>query len=200
MSNSLKMSEVISASLRDSRLALDRFMQNPAHIQAMEKMAGLLSECFNSGHKVLACGNGGSACDALHFAEEFTGRYRGDRRPLPVIPLLEGANLTCVANDYGFAEIFARGVMAYGQKGDILLAISTSGNSENILRAVQRAKENSVQVLLLLGREGGALKGQGDCELIVAADTTDRIQEVHMVILHILIECVERRLFPENYP
>lgn len=162
-------------------------------------MASILGDCFKTSHKVLTCGNGGSACDAIHFAEEFTGRYRGDRRPLPVIPLLESSNLTCVANDYGFAEIFARGVMAYGQKGDVLLAISTSGNSENVIRAVDVARKNSVQVLLLLGRNGGKLKGMGDCEVIVEAETTDRIQEVHMVILHILIECVERRLFPENY-
>ncbi len=193
------MTDIISASLLDSRSALDRFLQNDVNVRAMDKMASLLVACFDSGHKALSCGNGGSACDALHFAEEFTGRYRGDRRPLPVIPLLEGAHLTCVANDYGFAEIFARGVAAYGQKDDVLLAISTSGNSPNVIRAVETAREKSMQVLLLLGRSGGALRGKGDCEVIVEADTTDRIQEVHMVVLHIIIECVERRLFPENY-
>ena len=149
---------------------------------------------------MLACGNGGSACDAVHFAEEFTGRFRKHRRALPVIALTEAAHLTCVANDYGFDEVFARGVEAFGKPGDLLLAISTSGNSPNIVRAVETAKGLGMEVILLLGKSGGKLKGAGTHEILVASETTERVQEIHMLALHVVIESVERALFPENYP
>ena len=168
-------------------------------MEAVSNMASILIRSFTAGNKTLACGNGGSACDAIHFAEEFTGRYRKDRKALPVIPLLEASHLTCVGNDYGFDEVFARGVQAYGKPGDVLVGISTSGNSRNIIRAVQEARKSGLHILLFLGRSGGELRGSGDAEIIIKAETTDRIQEIHMMALHILIECVERELFPENY-
>jgi D-sedoheptulose 7-phosphate isomerase len=186
-------------SLKESRAALEGFMADPAGLAGLSAMATILTATFRSGGQVIACGNGGSACDAIHFAEEFTGRYRKDRRPLPAISLADGAHLTCVANDYGFEEVFARGVAAYGRPGDSLLAISTSGNSPNVIKAVETAKQKGMSVLLLLGREGGRLRDQGSAQIIVAGSTTDRIQEVHMIALHILIESVERELFPENY-
>ncbi|MBW6516323.1 MAG: SIS domain-containing protein, partial [Candidatus Cloacimonetes bacterium] len=142
---------------------------------------------------------GGSNCDAIHFAEEFTGRYRKDRQPLPVIAISDSSHITCVANDYGFSEVFARGVEAYGTEGDILIAISTSGNSENVIRAVEKAHNLGLFTIGLLGKDGGKMKELVDVELIVAGKTTDRIQEVHMIILHIIIEMTERILFPANY-
>ena len=194
-----KIQDAIRNSLAEAGAALERFQSDQANLLALTVMSSALSACFQSGNKVLACGNGGSACDAIHFAEEFTGRFRKHRKALPVIPLTEASHLTCVANDYGWDEVFARGVEAYGKPGDLLLAISTSGNSPNVIRAVETAKKQGMGVLLLLGKFGGKLKGQGTAEIVVASETTERIQEVHMTALHILIESVERSLFPENY-
>lgn len=189
----------IRASLAASRDTLSAFIEDPANLQVMDDMAEALADCFRRGNKVLSCGNGGSACDAIHFAEELTGRFKGDRKALPVIALLEGANITCIANDYGFESIFSRGVEAYGKPGDILLAISTSGNSANVVKAVEAARVQGMTVHLFLGKDGGKLLGRGDAQIHVKSFDTERIQEVHMVALHILIEALERRLFPENY-
>ena len=189
----------IEASLAESHKVLGEFIADPENTAIIERMADDLTTAFTNGNKALACGNGGSACDALHFAEEFTGRFKGDRKALPVIPLLDGANLTCIANDYGFENIFSRGVEAYGKPGDVLLAISTSGNSANIIKAVEAARKAGMVVHLMLGKDGGKLKGQGNEEIRVIATDTERIQEVHMIVLHILIESVERKMFPENY-
>ena len=189
----------IETSLAESHKVLGEFIADPENTAIIGRMADALAESFQNGNKGLACGNGGSACDALHFAEEFTGRFKGDRRALPVIPLLDGANLTCIANDYGFENIFSRGVEAYGRPGDVLLAISTSGNSVNIIKAVEAARKAGMIVHLMLGKDGGKLKGMGDEEIRVVCKDTERIQEVHMIVLHILIESVERRMFPENY-
>ncbi|MDB5103976.1 MAG: phosphoheptose isomerase [Fibrobacteres bacterium] len=186
-------------SMTEARRALDAFLADDRNLTALTAMSSALSTCFQSGNKVLACGNGGSACDAIHFAEEFTGRFRKHRRALPVIPLTDAAHMTCVANDYGYDEVFARGVEAYGKPGDILLAISTSGNSANVIRAVDTAKGLGMETLLLLGKTGGRLQGAGTHEIVVASETTERIQEIHMLALHVLIESVERTLFPENY-
>ena len=169
------------------------------NISTIEKMGVELARVFEAGGKVLSCGNGGSACDSLHFAEEFTGQFRAPRKPLPALSLTESAHITCVANDYGFEEIFSRGVEAYGTKGDILVCLSTSGNSENVIRAVEVAEKKGMVVFLFLGKGGGKLKGKGSHEIIVDGQTSDRIQEIHMMCLHILIEVVERILFPKNY-
>lgn len=191
--------DAMRASLREARDVVDAFLADADQLSAMASIARILTACFADGHKVLACGNGGSACDAIHFAEEFTGRFRQHRRALPVIALTEAAHLTCVANDYGWDEVFARGVEAFGKPGDVLLAISTSGNSANVIRAVETAKRMGLETVLLLGKSGGALAGTGTVEIIVASETTERIQETHMLALHALIESVERSLFPENY-
>ena len=163
------------------------------------KASSLIAEAFQLGYKVLICGNGGSLCDAVHFAEEFTGRYRKDRAPLPVIALSDPAHLTCVGNDYGFEEVFSRGLQAYAKSGDILVVLSTSGNSKNIIQAVTLAKRLSLKTVALLGKDGGKLRGECDVEWIVPAQTSDRIQEIHMAILHTVIEGVERLLFPHLY-
>lgn len=187
------------SSLEEARRALDDFLSRDANVAAMAGMTAALSACFAAGNKVLICGNGGSACDALHFAEECTGRFRKERKALPALSLTEPAHLTCVANDYGWDEVFARGVEAYGKPGDVLIVLSTSGNSPNVVKAAAAARRAGLKVLSLLGKEGGALKGSGDLEIVVPGKFSDRIQEIHMLVLHILIEGVERELFPANY-
>ena len=159
----------------------------------------MIANTFRHKKKVIICGNGGSCCDAMHFAEEFTGRFRKDREPLPVIALADPSHITCVANDYGFEHIFSRGVAAYGNEDDIFIGISTSGKSLNVLRAVQTANERGLKTIGMLGRDGGDIKFECDISLIVHGNTTDRIQEIHMKTLHIIIEMVERKLFPTNY-
>ena len=178
---------------------LQDFISEEGNFLKIADAAKMVSEAFRTGKKALSCGNGGSACDAMHFAQEFTGRFRGDRKALPVICVSDPTHITCVGNDYGFDHIFSRGIEAYGQEGDVLIALSTSGNSVNIIKAVEAAQERGMKVLTLLGKSGGKLKGKGEIEWVIPGTTSDRIQEIHMIILHTIIELVERELFPENY-
>lgn len=178
---------------------LKDFIEKEEKEQVTEKIAKDLAEIFTKGNKVLICGNGGSNCDALHFAEEFTGRFRKERRALPAIAISESSHITCVGNDYGFDYIFSKGVEAYGKEGDMFIGISTSGNSGNVIKAVELAKSMGMKTVGLLGKDGGKLKGMCDYEFIIPGETSDRIQEIHMMILHIIIEGVERIMFPENY-
>lgn len=178
---------------------LGKFIADEEKRGETEKVAKALAEIFQAGDKVLICGNGGSNCDALHFAEEFTGRFRKERRPLPALAISDSSHITCVGNDYGFDYIFSKGVEAFGKPGDMFIGISTSGNSANVIKAVEAAKKIGMKTVVLLGKDGGKLKGMCDYEFIVPGDTSDRIQEVHMAILHIIIEGVERIMFPENY-
>ncbi len=178
---------------------LNNFIKMEEEEKLTEKVSRELAKIFQNGGKVLIAGNGGSNCDALHFAEEFTGRFRKNRRALPAIAISDSSHITCVGNDFGFDHIFSRGVEAYGKKGDLFIGISTSGNSSNIIKAVNQAKEQGLKTMALLGKDGGKLKGQCDFEFIIPGKTSDRIQEIHMMILHIIIEGVERIMFPENY-
>ena len=178
---------------------LENFIKEEEERRETEKVAKELADVFTKGNKVLICGNGGSNCDALHFAEEFTGRFRGDRKALPAIAISDSSHITCVGNDYGFDYIFSRGVEAYGKEGDMFFGISTSGNSPNVIKAVEAAKKLGMKTCILLGKDGGKLKGMCDYEFIIPGKTSDRIQEIHMMILHIIIEGVERIMFPENY-
>ena len=171
------------------------FVSSPEALLFMAKASECLADAFASGKKVLAAGNGGSLCDAAHFTEELTGNFRKKRRALPAIVLSEPGHLTCVGNDFGFADIYRRGVEAFGQPGDVLVALSTSGNSANIVHAVLEAKKRSLHTICLLGKGGGDLAGVGEIELIVPHfQTSDRIQEVHMACLHIIIEGLESLL------
>ncbi len=162
----------------------------------MESAALQIASCFQQGNKILVAGNGGSLCDAMHFAEELTGQFRHHRRALPAIALSDPGHLTCVGNDMGYESVFARGVEALGQENDIFVALTTSGNSANLISAVQMAKEKKLKTLAFLGKTGGKLKGLCDLEWIVSGFAySDRIQEAHMTAIHIIIEMVEKQLF-----
>src|SRR5438067_11785647 len=159
------------------------------------KAADLVVDGLTNGKKVLACGNGGSAADAADFCTELAFRFVEDRRPYPAMNLSQvGSLLTATGNDYGFEEIFARQVHAFGNSGDVLIAISTSGKSKNIRRAIEEARDRKLKTIALLGRDGGAAAGVADVDLIVKGDSTARIQEAHKFILHVLCEICEARL------
>jgi len=189
----------IRESYQTALAALIEYNSNEQHFRRTQEMATAMAKVLTNNKSILVCGNGGSACQAMHFAEELTGRYRSDRKPLAVIPLTDSSHITCVGNDYGFDQIFARSVMAYAKKGDGLLLLSTSGNSKNLVRAMETAKVIGVKTFALLGRGGGELSGICDYEIIVNGATSDCIQNLHMIILHVLVECIERILFPEIY-
>ncbi len=191
--------ETWKTSLREAQQVLERFIEDPTLIQKCQAFSKLLIETFRAQKTVFSCGNGGSHCDAMHFAEEFTGRYRKDRPPLGALALGDPSHVTCVSNDYGFAEIFSRQLQGLGRSGDALLGLSTSGNSENLLRVFEVAKAKGIQTVALLGRDGGKLKDMADLAIIVPAQTSDRIQEIHIKLIHIVIESVEREIFPELY-
>ncbi len=192
--------DVVAASFRDSLATLQAFLTAPDGLPSVQRFADAAASCLKAGGQLFACGNGGSMCDAMHFAEEWTGRFRGDRRALPAVAFSDPSQLTCIANDFGYDEVFARQVSALGRKGDLLVAISTSGNSPNILRACQVAREKGLVIVGLLGKGGGKMLDKVDIPVVVPlATTSDRIQEIHIKVLHIAIEAVERRMFPENY-
>lgn len=189
----------MTAALEEARRLLEAFTSHSEGVEFLESFGATLADVLVSGGKILIAGNGGSHCDALHFAEEFTGRYRKERRPLPVMALGEASHVTCTGNDYGFEEIFARQVEAFCLESDVLVVLSTSGNSQNLVRAVEEAKAKNAFTVGLLGKGGGVLADLVDLKIVVPGETADRIQELHMMLLHMVIESVERRLFPENY-
>ena len=193
------MDQILKQSFLEEYEVLGAFMKDEKNFETIGKIATELAAAYKNGKKSLIAGNGGSNCDAMHFAEEFTGRFRKERPALPSISISDSSHITCVGNDYGFDAIFSKGVEAFGQEGDFFLGLSTSGNSKNIIEAVKVAKEKGLKTVALLGKDGGQLKGMCDYEFIINAKTSDRVQEVHMMILHIIIEGVERVLFPENY-
>ena len=193
------MIENVRNSFQDAAEMFAQFAADQNIINTTEKVGINIAECFRKGNKVLIFGNGGSSTDAMHFAEELTGKFRKDRQPLPAISLTDPSHITCVANDYGFEEVFARGVEALGKIGDIAIGISTSGNSENVIRALDKAKKLGMITVALLGMDGGKLKNICDYEILVPGKTTDRIQELHITVLHVIIETIERILFPQNY-
>lgn len=179
--------------LTQAQTVLNAFVSDPNNLSSIQSAAALMSEAIRSGHKIISCGNGGSHCDAMHFAEELSGRYRDDRRALPAIAVSDISHLTCVGNDYGFEFIFSRFVEGLGQAGDVLLGISTSGNSANVIRAVEAARAKGMKVVILSGKDGGKLAGQADVEIRVPHfGYADRIQEVHIKIIHILILLIEK--------
>ncbi|MFZ6664763.1 D-sedoheptulose 7-phosphate isomerase [Peijinzhouia sedimentorum] len=184
---------LIQKELTESRNVLDGFLNSGENLQKIESAARAMVDSFLRGGKVIACGNGGSHCDAMHFAEELTGRYRENRRALPAIAISNPGHISCVGNDYGFDHIFSRYVEAIGQKGDILLAISTSGNSANVIKAAVCARQKGMTVVSLTGKNGGELAALSDIEIRVAHDGyADRIQEIHIKVIHSLIFLIEK--------
>jgi D-sedoheptulose 7-phosphate isomerase len=172
---------------------LQRFLADPANIAAVEQAAAFMSYCLKQGAKIISCGNGGSMCDAMHFAEELTGRYRDDREPIAALSISDPSHLTCVGNDHGFDQVFARFVQAHGREGDVLLAISTSGNSTNVLKAAEVARDKHMHVIGLTGKDGGKLADLCTVEIRVPhAGYADRIQEVHIKVIHAFIDHIER--------
>jgi D-sedoheptulose 7-phosphate isomerase len=189
----------IDSALLESQATLATFLSKKQNLEAIEASVNALIFAFKSGNKVFSCGNGGSMCDAMHFAEELTGRFRKDRPSLPAMSISDPAHLSCVSNDFGYEHVFDRFLSGWGQKGDILLAISTSGNSKNVILAAKEARKKGMKTIGLLGKDGGVLKDLVDYPIIVDSKVTDRIQEIHIKIIHIFIEGVERALFPQNY-
>jgi D-sedoheptulose 7-phosphate isomerase len=189
-------SSAFSASLADARALVDWLARYEDDTAILSRMTTALVACLSGGGRVLSCGNGGSMCDAMHFAEELSGRNREDRQAISAQAMSDVGHLTCVANDYGFEQVFARGVEAWARAGDALLLFSTSGRSRNLVRAAEAARGRGVIVIGLLGRDGGELKGLCDLSLVVPGATSDRIQEVHIKVAHLLIEGIEGALFP----
>lgn len=190
---------IIQQELSEAQQVLDRFLNDPKHIQQIEDAAHLLATAIQNGNKIISCGNGGSHCDAMHFAEELTGRYRNDRRSLPAIAISDVSHLSCVSNDYGYDYVFSRFVEGMGFAGDVLVGISTSGNSANIIKAVEAARSKGMKVLILTGKDGGKLAGQADVEICVPHfGYADRIQEIHIKVIHILILLIEKLVVEQN--
>lgn len=191
--------EVWSQSLKEAQETLNKFLSSQDLMAKCEEFSKLCLDTVRNGGNMFSCGNGGSHCDAMHFAEEFTGRYRKDRKPIGALALGDPSHVTCVSNDYGFEHIFSRQIEGLGRKGDLLLGLSTSGNSKNVILAFEAAKKKGIKTIALLGKDGGALKGLADLAIVVPAQTSDRIQEIHIKLIHTVIESVEREIFPENY-
>jgi|UniRef100_UPI00404A3F29 D-sedoheptulose 7-phosphate isomerase len=179
----------------EARDILDTFISDPTNFSTIEAAGKILVDAIQSGAKVISCGNGGSMSDAMHFAEELSGRYRNDRPAYPAIAISDPSHLSCVANDYGYAFVFSRMVEAIAQKGDVLLAISTSGNSENVLKAIEAARIKGMKVIGLTGKDGGTMAGLCDVEIRAPkSEYADRAQEMHIKVIHSLIDYVELNL------
>lgn len=187
--------DLIRGELTEAADTLSRFLEDDANIEAIQKAAILLADSFKAGGKVLSCGNGGSHCDAMHFAEELTGRYRENRPGYPAIAISDVSHISCVSNDFGYEYVFSRYIEAVGQKGDVLLGISTSGNSGNIIKAISAAREKGMKVITLTGKDGGKMAGTADIEIrVLHFGYADRIQEIHIKVIHILIQLIEKEM------
>ncbi|MBS9783043.1 MAG: D-sedoheptulose 7-phosphate isomerase [Pasteurella sp.] len=182
----------ILSELQEAADVLNKFMSDEKNIQLIQEAALLISESFKQGGKVLSCGNGGSHCDAMHFAEELTGRYRENRPSYPAIAISDVSHLSCVSNDFGYEYVFSRYVEGVGQKGDVLFGLSTSGNSQNIINAMQAAKAKGMKTIAMTGKDGGKMAGIADVEIRVPHFRyADRTQEIHIKVIHILMMLIE---------
>lgn len=174
---------------------LVNFVSDNNNLKQIQQAAILIADAFKQGGKVLSCGNGGSHCDAMHFAEELTGRFRNDRPAYPAIAISDVSHISCVGNDYGFDSIFSRYVEGVGQQGDVLLGISTSGNSTNVLKAIHVAKQKGMKIITLTGKDGGKMDGLADIDIRVPHyGYADRVQEIHIKVIHILIMLIEKEM------
>ncbi len=190
------MKDIVYSNFDEALECLSRLRSNEQAIAAIVSAGELLGDGLKNHGKVYSCGNGGSHCDAMHFAEELTGRFRGDRPPIAAAAISDPSHLTCVGNDYGFDEVFSRYVMAHGRPGDMLLAISTSGTSKNIIKAAEVAKTKTMKVISLTGKPGSALGKLADIDICTpGGDYADRVQELHIKVIHSLIQVIEAKLF-----
>lgn len=187
-------------SLHEAAFVLKNLYSNEVAIEEIEKAAILMIDCLTKKSRIFSCGNGGSMCDSQHFAEELSGRYRNDRLPLAAISITDPSHISCTANDYGYEYVFSRYLEAHGREGDVLLAITTSGSSKNVIKAAERAKELGLSVVALTGKLGSDIAKFSDIHIATPSFSyADRVQELHIKVIHILIELIERSLFPENY-
>ena len=196
--NMQEIQSFIRGELTEAQEVLTRFLADEAQLQKIQNAAELIAESFKAGGKVLSCGNGGSHCDAMHFAEELTGRYRDNRPGYPGIAISDPSHLSCVSNDFGYEYVFSRYVEAVAQAGDVVLGISTSGNSGNVIKAFEAAAAKGVKTIALTGKDGGKMAGMADIEICVPHfGYADRIQEVHIKVIHILIGTIEKLMAAE---
>jgi D-sedoheptulose 7-phosphate isomerase len=190
------MHDIILFNLLEARKCLDEFLNNPDVPVKISAAAALMCQAIDSGNKIISCGNGGSMCDAMHFAEELTGRFRDNRAAIPAISISDPAYITCTMNDYGQEYIFSRFIQGLGMKNDVLLAISTSGNSKNVINAAIMARERGMKVVALTGKNGGELAKHCDVEIRAPGSKyADRAQELHIKIIHCFIDLIEKQLF-----
>jgi len=191
---------IVQTTLAEAAQALERLRNDSAMLARIEAAGALLADTFAAGGKVYSCGNGGSMCDAMHFAEELSGRFRDHRPGYAALAISDPGHLSCVGNDYGYDQVFARFVRAHARAGDVLLAITTSGSSKNVVAAAQAARELRARVIALTGRDATPITALADIALVTPGGKyADRVQELHIKVIHILIELVERRLAPQNY-
>lgn len=191
--SSIKNMSSIKQHFEEAAAVLQEFLADNANFQKIEAAGKLMATAVQSDRKIISCGNGGSMCDAMHFAEELSGRYRDNRKALAALSVSDPSHISCVGNDYGYAQVFSRYIEAIGQKGDVLLAISTSGNSENVLNAIAAAKAKGMTVVGLTGKDGGKMAGLCDVEIRAPhAPYADRAQEIHIKVIHSLIDYIER--------
>ncbi len=182
----------IQSHFLEAQKTLEQFLSDDKNMQAVAQAAKLMIEAVNNNGKIMSCGNGGSLCDAMHFAEEMTGRYRENRRPLPAISLADASHISCVSNDYGYKHVFERMVEALGNSNDVILAISTSGNSENVILAMDAARHKGMKIVALTGKDGGKMAGLADVEIRAPHSLyADRAQEIHIKVIHALIDAIE---------
>ncbi len=192
--------QVVLSALSDAANALNALISNPKTVAAIAEAGRLIAQSQKAGGAVYACGNGGSLCDAMHFAEEMTGRYRQNRRPYRAAAISDVSHMACVGNDYGYEHVFSRWVEGFAREGDVLLAITTSGTSKNVVAAARAARAKGVKVIALTGRDATPITELADVAVVTPAGRwADRVQELHIKVIHILIELVERELDPQNY-
>lgn len=190
------MMDIIRANFTEANKLLNEYISNEANWINLEKAGNIMVSAIKEGKKIISCGNGGSLCDAMHFAEELSGRFRGDRPSLPAISISDPSHMSCVTNDYGYDAVFSRFVEGLGNQGDVLLGISTSGNSANVIKAAEAARSKGMKIVALTGRTGGKLASLCDIELRAPlSDYADRAQEIHIKIIHSLIHYIELQMF-----
>ncbi|MEL7145750.1 MAG: D-sedoheptulose 7-phosphate isomerase [Bacteroidota bacterium] len=189
------MTDLIKEQFLEAQKVLDDFLNDENQLNYIAKAARVIAESIRAGGKVIACGNGGSHCDAMHFAEELTGRFRDNRKAIPALAISDPSHISCVSNDFGFDYVFSRFIEGLGSTGDVLFCLSTSGNSKNILEAIKAAKLAGMSVVALTGKDGGQMKGLADVEIRVPHfGYADRIQEIHIKVIHTIILLVEKEL------